>query len=106
MTRGLVIITADHLASARALATAAPFSLDEEAAAKMFQPAGSPTGAEPATHCWAAGLFTAPQWAALVQLAAALDWAELHEYDIDTQPGFPAVKLAGLGLQPMIKNTV
>lgn len=100
MTRGLLIITADHLPSARALAEAAPFSLPPEQAAQLFVPAGSATGEAPASHYWASGLFTDEQWAALQQLQSALPWAQTHPYDLATQPGFPRQWLAQNGLQP------
>jgi len=104
MTRIVIIILADHVASARALATASPFLLTEEQAAALFVEAGSPTGNAPATHYWAAGLFDAAQWSAIQGLAMLLPWADCHEYDGDTQPAFPFTQLATLGLQPMIKD--
>lgn len=105
MTRGLLIITADHLPSARALAEAAPFSLPPEQAAQLFVPAGSADGTAPASHYWASGLFTDEQWAALRQLEAALPWAQTHEYDLSTDPGFPLAMLVTLGLQPITPLT-
>lgn len=101
MTRALLIITAEHLASARALAQAEPFSLTEAQAAEMFVPAGSPTGDAPATHYWASGLFEAAHWASIRSLAALLPWAECHVYDMDSEPGFPQARLATMNLQPM-----
>jgi len=101
MIRALLIITAEHLASARALATVPPFSLSEAEAQQMFVPAGSPTGDAPATHFWASGAFDAATWQALQDLAAALPWAEAHQYDLETQPAYPYNLLATLGLQPM-----
>jgi hypothetical protein len=102
MTRALLIITAEHLPSARALAEAAPFSLPPEEAARLFVPAGSTDGHEPATHHWASGVFTAEQTAALTQLSTALPWAQMHVYDLATEPQKPLEILAALGLQPMI----
>jgi hypothetical protein len=101
MTRSLLIITADHLPSARALAEAAPFSLASEDAAQLFVPAGSADGSAPATHYWASGVFTPAQLDALQQLATALPWAELHEYDLDTEPQKPWEVLTDMGLQSL-----
>jgi hypothetical protein len=101
MTRAVVIIQAEHLLSALALATAPPFSLTEEEAAQLFAPAGSPTGDAPATHYWIAGLFAPTYWQALQELAMLMPWADCHAYDMDTQPDFPFTQLAALGLQPM-----
>lgn len=101
MTRALLIILADHVDSARALAQATPFSLSEADAANLFLPAGSPTGDAPATHYWAAGVFEAMHWQAIQGLAMLLPWADCHEYDIQTQLDFPLTQLASLGLQPM-----
>ena len=102
MKRSLLIITADHLPSARALAEAAPFSLAEEDAAKLFVPAGSVDGSAPATHYWASGVFNAEQIAALTQLSTSLPWAEMHLYDLATEPQKPQEVLTALGLQPII----
>lgn len=101
MTRAVVIIQAEHLASARALATASPFSLTEEEAAQLFVPAGSPTGDAPVTHYWIAGLFDLTYWNAIQGLAMLLPWADCHAYDMDADPAFPFTQLASLGLQPM-----
>lgn len=101
MIRAVVIILQEHLESARALATAAPFSLSPEQAAALFEPAGSPTGEEPVTHYWIAGLFDAAQWNALQGLCMLLPWADCHSYDDSTDPVFPFTQLAALGLQPM-----
>lgn len=101
MTRALLIITAEHLASARALAQAYPFNLSESQAAEMFVPAGSPTGDAPATHYWVSGLFEAAYWASIQSLAALLPWAECHMYDMDSEPDFPQTRLAAMHLQPM-----
>lgn len=101
MTRAVVIIQTEHLASARALATTTPFSLTEEQAAQLFVPAGSPTGDTPATHYWIAGLFDVAAWNAIQGLVMLLPWADCHAYDMDAQPDFPFTQLAALGLQPM-----
>lgn len=101
MTRALLIIQADHVASARALATAAPFSLTEQEAENLFVPAGSPTGLAPATHFWSSGSFTTEFWQAIQQLSQLLPWAECHAYDLDAQPHFPDEQLDSLGLQRM-----
>jgi hypothetical protein len=101
MTRALLIITTDHLPSARALAEAAPFSLPPEEAERLFVPAGSADGQPPASHYWASGVFTPEQTAALTQLSTALPWAEMHVYDLATEPQKPLEILAALGLQPL-----
>lgn len=101
MTRGLLIITSSHVASARAMATVSPFGLDETDAEQFFVPAGSPSGQLPATHFWASGIFTTEQWSAIQQLAASLPWAEAHEYDQDTNGQFPWSRLAALNLKPI-----
>lgn len=101
MTRAVLIILAEHLLSARALATASPFSLTEAEAQTLFVPAGSPTGDAPATHYWAAGLFTPEHWNAIQGLAMLLPWAYCYAYDIDADPACPYTKLTDLGLLPM-----
>lgn len=101
MIRALLIFTAEHVASARAIAEQSPFNLSADNAAQLFVPCGSPTGDAPATHYWAAGLFSEAQAAALQQLSDSLPWAEYFEYDLKTQPGFPRKKLAEMGLQPL-----
>lgn len=106
MTRALLIIQAEHVASARALAMATPFNLTEEEAANLFVPAGSPTGDAPATHYWVAGLFTPIYWNAIQGLAMLLPWANCHTYDLGTQPDFPDIQLASLGLQRLKSKTI
>jgi hypothetical protein len=101
MTRALLLITADHLSNARAMAEVPPFSLSPASAATLFVPAGSPSGAAPATHYWASGHFTPDQIAALRQLVASLPWAECHEYDLGTEPQKPWEVLTAMGLQPL-----
>ena len=83
------------------MAEVPPFSLSPADAATLFVPAGSASGAAPATHYWASGLFTTDQIAALRQLAAALPWAECHEYEQDTEPQKPWEVLTAMGLQPL-----
>jgi hypothetical protein len=102
MTRALLIITADHLPSARALAEMEPFSLPTEEADKLFVPAGSADSSSPASHYWASGVFNADQIAALTQLSTSLPWAEMHLYDLATEPQKPLEVLTALGLQPII----
>ena len=101
MTRALLLITADHLSNARAMAEVPPFSLSPADAANLFVPAGSPSGAAPATHYWASGLFNPDQIAALRQLSASLPWAEVYDYDLDTEPQKPWEVLTAMGLQPL-----
>jgi hypothetical protein len=105
MNRALLIITAAHVASARAMAEAPPFGLSAADAAALFVPAGSADGTSPASHYWASGIFTTEQLAALQQLASALPWAECHQYDLDTQASFPAEWLTQNGLQPLTPDT-
>jgi hypothetical protein len=102
MNRALLIITAAHVASARAMAEVPPFSLSAADAAALFVPAGSADGTAPATHYWASGIFTTEQLAALHQLADSLPWAECHEYDSDTEPQKPWPILTAMGLTPML----
>jgi hypothetical protein len=99
MTRALLIIPSDQLASARAMAMVDPFNLSEAEADQLFVMAGSPTGQLPATHYWASGIFTPEQWSAIQQLAASLPWAEAHEYNQDVEINFPWERLTALGLQ-------
>lgn len=101
MTRALLIILAEHVDSARALATASPFNMTDEQAAELLVPAGSPTGALPATHWWASGQFTATHWQAIQGLAMLLPWADAHEYNLTTDPDFPASRLSALNLLPI-----
>lgn len=101
-TRALVIILAEHLASARALLELPPFSQTPEQALETFVPAGSPTGATPATHYWLSSEMSPAAWAGCQQLCQSLPWAECTAYDAATDPGFPAAKLAEMGLQPLI----
>ncbi len=103
-TRALVITLAEHLASARALLEMPPFSQTPEQAMETLVPAGSPTGAAPATHYWLSSEMSPDAWAGCQQLCASpsIPWAECHSYDAATNPGFPAAKLAELGLQPLI----
>lgn len=100
MTRALICISPEHVASARALAEGPPFGLSPESAAELFVPAGHLPGDETVALYWAAGLFTSEQAIALQQLAAARPWANYSEYDLKTQPDFPRQKLAELGLEP------
>ena len=101
MTRALLIILAEHVASARALATASPFNLTTEEAAQLFVPAGSATGQAPASHYWASGQFNEASWAAIQGLAMLLHWAECHVYDLNANPDFPQQQLAALNLLPL-----
>ena len=101
MTRALLIILSDHVDSARALATASPFSLTAEEAEQLFVPTASPTGALPATHWCLSGDFSETHWNAIQGLAMLLPWADCHAYDLATQPLFPEEQLATLGLQPL-----
>lgn len=100
MPYGLVIVPAEHVVSARAIAESA-FDLPAEVAAKEFVPAGSPTGAEPATHYWIATKFGDSQWVELQQLASTIGWGHVEAYDLDTEPLKPWDILAAMGLQPL-----
>ena len=95
MTRILVIIAADHLPSARALLEMEPFLQTAEQAATSFVRAD-----QGGTRWWLSAQVSDEALAACQQLADALPWAECHEYDLDTQTGFPAAWLAQNGLEP------
>lgn len=101
MTRALLIILSDHVDSARALATASPFSLPAEEAEQLFVPTASPTGALPATHWCLSGDFSETHWNAIQGLAMLLPWADCHAYDLLTQPNFMRERLAALNLLPV-----
>lgn len=101
MSRVLVIIAAEHVASARALLEVAPFNQTPEQAAGTFVAAGSATGEVPATHWWLSAEVSETSLAACRGLCEQLPWAECHEYDLRTEPGRPLGVLADLGLQPM-----
>lgn len=84
------------------LAQLPPFNLSMSDAEGVFVPA-NPTLAEdgitvtsPATLYWCSGQFAAPHWQALQGLAAQLDGAEAHEYDLVENPGYPRSLLAEL----------
>jgi len=104
MTRLLLIIKAEYLSSARAMAEDAPFSLTAEEAARMFVPAGSADGIPPATHYWASGVFTQEQEFALAHLSSSLPWAEMHAYDLTSAPQKPLEILAAAGLQRIVQE--
>jgi len=95
MIRALVIIEAEHLATARGMLTQSPFDQTAEQAAESFVPMGSPTGHEPATHYWLSAQFRPEAW------TAAQAWASCFDY---TAPAFPALKRAEMGLQPLIAS--
>lgn len=101
MKRAIVIITADILADARGLLQSAPFSQTPAEAASTFVPAGSATGAAPATHYWCSTDMTPESWAACQHLCDQMAWAECFEYDLAANPNFPGLKLAEMGLQPL-----
>lgn len=104
MPYAVVIIAADHLESARALAEG-EFGLPANVAAQEFVPAGSPTGALPATHWWLATRFTDESYAKLLQLEASASWANVEAYDLDTEPLKPWEILGQMGLQPLQQHT-
>ena len=95
MMRILVIIETAHLDEARALLEQPPFSLSAEEAADTFVRADQGN-----TRYWLSGQVSDVALAACQQLAAALPWAECHQYDLDAQPDFPILKLAEMGLRP------
>lgn len=101
MNRVLVIIVAEHVASARALLELEPFNLTPEEAASTFVSAGSPTGTSPATHWWLCAQVSDSVRSACSALCRQLSWAFYHEYDMLEEPGAPMAVLASLGLQPM-----
>ena len=99
MTRLLIIIPADILDAVREAA-----SIDFGAEANSeFVPAGSPTGAEPATHYWLAGLFTDEHYATVQQIALSFPTAHLEVYDMASHPVRPFELLAEMGLKPIAK---
>lgn len=105
MTRGLIIVKAEHVKEARALAQQPPFSTTPDAAAAFLVPANPVydedglTITTPATLYWASGVFEDAFWASIAQAAAALDWGGAWEYDIDNDPLFPQTKLAEIASQ-------
>ena len=101
MICALVIIEAAHLATARGMLQMSPFDQSPEAAAQSFVPMGSPTGHEPATHYWLSAMFRPEAWTAAQTACDALPWASCFEY---SEPSFPALKRAGMGLQPLITS--
>ena len=100
MTRILVIIEKTHLAEARALLQKASFGLAADEAATTFVRADAAD-----TRYWLSAAVSDEARAACQQLATALPWAECHEYDLETQAGFPAEWLAQNGLQPYTPAT-
>ena len=100
MTRILVITEKAHLAEARALLQRPPFGLSADEAATTFVRADAGD-----TRYWLSAAVSDEARAACQQLATALPWAECHEYDLDTQAGFPAEWLAQHGLQPYTPAT-
>jgi hypothetical protein len=100
MPYAVVIIAADRLESARALAEG-EFGLPTDVAAQEFVPAGSPTGSLPATHYWLATKFTDESFAKLKQLEALVGWARTEAYNLDTEPLKPWAVLAEMDLQPL-----
>lgn len=100
MPYAVVTIQAAHLESARALAEG-EFGLPANVAAQEFVPAGSPTGALPATHWWLATRFTDESYAKLLQLEASVSWANVEAYDLDTEPLKPWEMLSEMGLLPL-----
>lgn len=99
MTRLLIIIPADILDAVREAA-----SIDFGAEANSeFVPAGSPTGAEPATHYWLAGLFTDEHYVTVQQIAIGFPTAHLETYDFDVHPEKPFELLAEMGLKSIAK---
>lgn len=101
MTQALVIIESAYLATARGMLTQSPFDQSPEAAAQSFVPMGSPTGHEPATHYWLSAQFRPEAWTAAQAACAQLPWASCFDY---TDPAFPALKRAEMGLQPLIAS--
>lgn len=97
MTRLLIIIPASILDAVRAAAVAA-FG---DAAKTEFVPAGSPTGAKPATYYWLAGPFNDADYGIVQGLATQFPTAHVESYDYDASPGRPAALLASMGLKPI-----
>lgn len=102
MIRALVSIKAANIEEARAIAQAPPFNVPDEVAAALFVPANeirsedTLTITTPATIFWASGEFDDVHFAAMSAQAAGLDWASVDAYDLLSDPGFPARRLAEL----------
>lgn len=100
--RALISIKAANIDDARAIAQGAPFNVSAETAAVLFVPANeerTPDGftiTTPATIFWASGEFDDVHFAAMASQAAGLDWASVDAYDLLSDPGFPARRLAEL----------
>lgn len=101
-TRALVIIEAAHLADARNLLLQPPFSHTAEEAADTFVPAGSASGAGPASHWWLSAALRDESWTDCEQMCGALGWAQCFAYDLAAAPGFPEAKLNEMGLKPLM----
>ena len=97
MTRLLIIIPAEKLASVRAAAGGVYGDVGQTA----FVPAGSASGDAPATHWWLSGMFTAAELALLPALQVAFPEARIESYDLMDQPARPAELLVELGIQPL-----
>ncbi len=100
MTRGIIIVKAEHVKEARALAQQPPFSTTPDAADAFLIPANPVydedglTITTPATLYWASGVFEDAFWAAIVQAADTHDWGGAWEYNMETNPNFPQEQLS------------
>jgi len=110
MIRGLIIVKAANVEEARTLAQQPPFSATPESAAAFLVPV-NPVYAQdgmtittPATLYWASGVFEDSFWAGIVQAADAYDWGGAWEYDMETQPDFPAAKLIEISGQTLFSG--
>lgn len=99
MTRLLIIIPADILDAVR---EAASIEFGAEANSE-FVPAGSPTGAEPATHYWLAGLFTDEHLALVNNLLLTFPTAYTESYDLSSNPTRPSEVLAAKKLKAIVR---
>lgn len=102
MTRLLIIIPAEILDAVRAASMAA-FG---DVAHSAFVPACSPTGDEPATHWWLAGMFSDEEMGKLPALQEAFPAAHVESYTLTTQPGRPWEVLAEMGLRPLKREEI
>lgn len=100
MTRLLIIIPATDLEAVRT-AAAAVFG---DVAHSEFVPMGSPTGVEPATHWWLAGVFSEEQKAQIPGLHVMFPSARVESYDLTMEAAKPFKILEEMGLKPVTQK--
>lgn len=69
--------------------------------ARTFTVGLSPTGLAPATHYWASMSLSDADFETLKAKIDGYVGAELNEYNLDTDLGFPARRAQELGLKPI-----